>query len=1154
MDNEQDKLFPPMQDTQFSRAAAEKRKQGMQDGAVGDIVNGFKETAAYAAHTIIKDEAVPLAMDMSGVENPADIPVVAAIAGMGLSLLGFRGGEKDYDKDEKFDELTKGIPYEFQDEILENDNFSAALRSRERIKTDLKRAERVGNQNSALGVIVGGLVDVDLPMTVMSGGAFASAKVARTALKASKAIGLSPRAAGRLAGTAMGINAGAQAGALVGAANSYMRETQGWEEAVNMAFGAAALGGMMGTAFSGAGGITKKVATEEVMARTRPDFRAAQEEFHSNIRTDHPAHKQDLDVESMIDTADNIAPEMMDSTKQSAEDYAIAYAQTATPDGSTVGAASIKPPVQPTGLVDPLMSITPTSDAIHKATRDWRDQSGWGAQKQAEDTEWFARVATSKLGSFTTQNFTELYQSKAATANYLAGTIFESASGLGRGRATAAILMENYTKRVQSHLAREVESATTSFAREAGETWKGTGYGASNKAKVAFNREVMLEMNDRLHGRQSKGRSIHVLRAADQYDKAGAEGVTIGKGREGQTAMDGFEDIEVRSGYTPYAHNGAAIHAAEVSGRTTRKDIIAAYTSAYRAAGMSNRKDAGAVAKAVIQRALAREGDVDVSLVSLLSGDGKQWLEESLEKSGMPAPERQALMDRLIGKQGEKSKEGFAKRRNDIDLNTPIRTTDGSELKIVDLLDNDMHKTWQRYSRRLAGSAALSRFGITNRAQRKDFITALQAEQRALGEVPIEAGKLEAMFSHFNGGPIAGYFGGAKNEGVGDLLATVKRLTNIALLEKLGITQLAETGVQMAQNGISNWVVRGPMAIFDKELRAGNRRLLDDMAYFTGQIGDDHRHFAQWLDLDDVTDRDSATWLKGVSKLTSNAQWVQGYTSLFNSVRSHQQTTAALGVADKVMRTIKESVDKGEPIPEATLFRMQMDLGFGYKDDINTVIMLIQDGTIEFNTTAKGNVFVNKLNMDKWDVATAENFGASITRNVNQLVQKSMAGEQDAWMHTQWGSVVTHLKTFPLQAVQKQVLRNARHMDMQNITNVMYGMATAAVAVMVRDTLDGRERSTTDLAKSAFNYSNMTGFIPMVLDPVLTMVGLEDMRFNRYGPYTDLTPPMIKVLNDQRRIPGAIIDTVMGNADWYDKQALKSLPFAGTIGISRAFD
>ena len=107
---------------------------------------------------------------------------------------------------------------------------------------------------------------------------------------------------------------------------------------------------------------------------------------------------------------------------------------------------------------------------------------------------------------------------------------------------------------------------------------------------------------------------------------------------------------------------------------------------------------------------------------------------------------------------------------------------------------------------------------------------------------------------------------------------------------------------------------------------------------------------------------------------------------------------------------------------------------------------------------------------------------------------------------------------------------------------------------MVRDAIDGRERSLGELAKTAFGYSNLTGWVPMVVDPALTMMGMEDYRVNQYGPHNDYTPATITWLNNAARLPGAIADTVTGQADYWDEQSLRALPFANIAGLRRVFD
>jgi len=1114
-----------------TRRGAENDRADAQQSFTGDLADGFQQTAIAGAARVIGDEATQIRDEAVEGMNLEERPPLLAAAGQVaanlaapvLAMAGVRAGEADYDKAERFDELTKGIPYEYHHDIMGEDNFLAASRARARIQEDLKRGQRISQQDSgALTIMAASLVDADLPLMFVSGGAYGSAKLARTTLRAANTVRMSPNAAIRASGLTQGLNAGLQAGLVVGAVDNASRETVAWQEVANMALMSTALGGAISGATKG---------------DVRASMRAAQDDFYQRIARDDRSLTDEMDIESMDPEDLTQYFEYPDTSK-----FDDPGAQP-----SSVGAAQAGP--LNTVQRGAVAGASPTNQNWITAARNWRHDSGWGDSKAADDASWWGKVANHQSTNLTTNNFKRLYQSDSAVANYIAGTVFESAGGLGRGRATASIRMDNYHRRIQRHLGADLRGAQSEWAKQTGHTWQNTGKHISEEGKGVFNREVMLELNDRAMGRGSS-RNPEIKKAADQYERAGQESLNIGRGREGETAIDGFEGLPDRRGYTPYKWSGSKIRDMIKNGRVTQDAIVTALADGYRKAGMGAGKDADAVAKAVIHRAMVNNLDMDTSVMNLMTGDGKDFLRESMITGGLSPHEADSIMDRLIGAQHEKSKEGYAKSRNDIDMNASVKTADGSDVRIVDLFDNDLHGIWQRYTRQVSGSASLARHGITNRAKRKEIIDAMRAEQRALGEEPIQAELLEAMFSHFNAGPVHGYGIGKNagiNEGIGQA-ALVKRIANLGLLEKLGVTQLAETGVMIAQNGVANWMVRGPMAVLNKELKAGNKEMLDDMAFYAGEIGQDHWAFAPWLDLDDTAGSDKGSWLESVNKHTSVGSFVQGYTSAFNHVRSFQQQTAALGVSDKIFREIKKSMDEGVDLDDITKARFN-DMGI----DAQELEHLISSGIVEFKTIGN-HTFVNRLNMNQWDAETGEMFASAVTRNINQVVQKSMAGEQDAWMHTVAGSVLMHLKTFPLQAIQKQVVRQAKFMDKEALATVLMGLATAAVASKIRDTLDGRERDALGTVKSAFNYSNMTGWIPFVYDPVMTMMGMDEARINAYGPHYDLTPPTIMMANNLARVPGAVVNKVQGDADWYDQQAIKALPFMGTYVLSRMFD
>ena len=100
---------------------------------------------------------------------------------------------------------------------------------------------------------------------------------------------------------------------------------------------------------------------------------------------------------------------------------------------------------------------------------------------------------------------------------------------------------------------------------------------------------------------------------------------------------------------------------------------------------------------------------------------------------------------------------------------------------------------------------------------------------------------------------------------------------------------------------------------------------------------------------------------------------------------------------------------------------------------------------------------------------------------------------------------------------------------------------------MVRAAVDGKEMTPEEHAKRAFGYSNMTGFLPMVYDPLMTVMGLDDYRFNQFGRHSEIMPPILSWANDAHRLPGALVASATGTADYDDMSAKRTLPFANTM-------
>jgi len=99
-------------------------------GAIGVGVSRMNDDGGMFA--VLSDEAPPLVSQWGWQDSATPIRFAAFVTAGIAVFAGSRAGEADFDKLEKFDELTASIPYMYWDEIMRNDNLAAALRARRR--------------------------------------------------------------------------------------------------------------------------------------------------------------------------------------------------------------------------------------------------------------------------------------------------------------------------------------------------------------------------------------------------------------------------------------------------------------------------------------------------------------------------------------------------------------------------------------------------------------------------------------------------------------------------------------------------------------------------------------------------------------------------------------------------------------------------------------------------------------------------------------------------------------------------------------------------------------------------------------------------------------------------------------------------------------
>lgn len=727
-------------------------------------------------------------------------------------------------------------------------------------------------------------------------------------------------------------------------------------------------------------------------------------------------------------------------------------------------------------------------------------------------------------------DFGKMWGSESNILKTMAYELFESPAGIVRNNRTAAMLDHMYSNRIVQSFVPHSDRAYKEWAQEQGASLTDIHWDTSLRSR--FNRDVYVELQRRLHGDPEVPIHPSVKRAADASDEAGEAAILVGKGEPGDTAIDGFETLTARKGYVRQVWKAESVMAAVKSHGEAKvmRLLERGYSKVH--PNMSP-EDLTMLSKAIIRRSRGKSRDMDTSLMSLMTADGRTFLKESLEDSGISKSNAERIVNAMGGTIEERGKASFAKRRVDIDL----RESDG-DLSLLDLVETDLNKVWSHYARDLGGRAALARKGIKNKAQLSKLFDKIVEEDPSISRK-----FLEDVFTHFEPGPLAG--------GVGPNVRRMLQTTNLSLLNQLGLTQMAETGVLIAAVGVENFIDHSPLlSKMLRRARAGNRdAVLDEFTFLTGRIGDEHNLFRDdyALDYARADSKQNGMFLQTLDKALSKGQRLQGFMSGFYQIKAAQQRIAVSAMTNKVMQTLRD----GAGLSGRRLDDIGLDAG-----TLSRIQKYVDDGTVKFNEHG----IVDKLDMENWNIRDAEDFAIAMNRFTNQSLQRAMAGETTTWMHKDVGAIFTHLQQFPLLAMQKQVARNARIMDTQTGLMFMYGLGTASLAYSAKQAVNGRtdRLDAESIAKGAFGLSNMTGWIPMWSDPLASMLGMEDLRFNHYGPRVGapiLEAPSVTTMQKLANVPGALADIVTGDTSYNTVASMKAVPiFGNAYGFSMIND
>lgn len=1076
------------------------------------------------------------------------------------------------------EELTKDIPLHLHDNVMSSLTHAGALARRDRILQDQREqsrlAQQVGISRGAMQ-FAAGLIDADLPLMLASGGTIAAARTAASVARTTRALTGSTALARAAGDAAVGVTGGALSGAVVGGIGNIVRDDHDISGMLQMIVAGAATGGVLNPAI-GTVGLDRQVWGEAARTEMSDALRRFETDLQRDLMDPESAinrHTTPLSEADQASTPVPRGPVLVEGDDLDAGSIGARSVGTspkaidvdrelANLDANRAAAPGSTPlPVHP--WVQDMADAGAPERVIRRAVvnRQWAVDYDYNRLYQEDTMNPWVRTLVGgadyevkipftdrsvNLGQiagtmFTLgqRDFTNLVRSQSPGANFVAAEILESASGLVRRGSSAAVLKEMYYSSAMVHSAASLVDHRSAYFRKKG----------LNPVRVESHRQFSRDLRLAMHDYYVTGKVDPEFKdLIDNIDKTHMEILDRMKGLEEDRSVRGAREIDHRPGW--FRYDWEPRNFLRVLQQVGEESLIRAFRDGYMRGYGLDADLATLLAKAIVRRSSDRGLGVGAADSRLLDIDSRSGIEAVLEQSGLSRADVDSIMRRLDVNAQERAKKGYLRRRTDVDMRTPIP---GTNLTLVDLLSDDIERSLHQYVSDAAGAAALANKGIRDKADLEALKDTIMFEQSALREQGLKRGQLDAIFSQFTGGVHKGFITGRETSGVSPLTSMLTKATRASLLQRVGLTQLMDTANLFVANGVQNvmepvmarlgWNRPGAMT------KAEYKNLYDELQSLGVIVGQDHMLFRPHLSIDETELANDVYMQMGQYALNS-VERATNYASGQIHVTAAQQMVSAAAVTTNVMRALAGQ--------ETNLTnRMLRDIGLEPKE-ISDIVDLIRSGVIEVNG---GNV---KLNSSQWAAHMGEEqaaelaneFGAAIFRAVHQQVQRGLVGETSVWMNSDIGKLLTSLKTFALTAVQKQTARNLMIGGRPHFLRAAAWQLGFAYAVLtLGQTVQGQEMSATDRARLAVAYSATLGVAPMVVDPLTTMLGFDDLNFSPYGRYTSyLDTPVFEQTQKLMQAPGSIAGMLSGDGDYNDMQNARAMFFMNWYGMKQVWE
>lgn len=750
--------------------------------------------------------------------------------------------------------------------------------------------------------------------------------------------------------------------------------------------------------------------------------------------------------------------------------------------------------------------------------------------------------------------------------------LFDSPQGGSQNSATVAARVRNWQNMIRSAKKNRINEGMDEWAREIGvPEWK---VPMTPALFTDFHKKVIQEVKN-----PGTYDSPSIIKAAegvrDQLKKAGQIRKDAGEA--------GFENIDLDKNYFPTILAENNIKSALVNpkyGPQKVKDLI---SLSYQQGHFKLKKDvADTLADSYIERVRNHSLTMRDYVSTSVQSKDMEKIADSLRKAGVSDDVISEMLDTSLEKEIKQHMSDRAKKSLYPDVNAEL-----GGLRMIDLIDSDVPKLLESYTRASAGGAAFAKLGFKTKQQVMKFIEFLEKTSRNNGR---DERVIRREIQTLKDGVELAY-GRTLNEDAHkplvQWLSRLRDLTGLLRLQFVGVASIPESARLTVNRGL-NTVLReckdlgaisGSKAFRESGKFSGkfNRPDLDEIEEVMGYIGEDHVLYDKGLRYDAFEDSEfGSRFGAAMDKMLAQGRRVAEIASGFRLVQGSLEKLSVRSLAYQIKKWALSDAGSIKGLRESEIKRA------GWYED-NFLDQLKEWMNDNPKTELYKGRQIDLFNFGEMPAEMQERLQIGMHRIVASDIQRPLLGETPMYMHRWLGQTLTQFRGFSILSLEKQLLHDVRHDRIAGSLIALHSIAFSymALGIQVLHNSIGREdkddyvknqMSGRNLSVGLFNRMGQVASAGIALDFLATL-GMLPSELSAAPAHpggrvlSGSSVPVFGVAGDSFDALRTVMDAAFGrdtDSDGEDREKAgasdvvkamhKILPGAKTIGVHQGFN